>query len=31
MRERSETYQKNVTKRGNVPNSISVRFKFNNL
>lgn len=27
MRERSETYQKNVTKRGNVPTSISVRFK----
>ena len=25
MKEKSETYQKNVTKRGNVPTSISVR------
>ena len=25
MREKSETYQKNVNKRGNVPNSIVVR------
>ncbi len=25
MKEKSETYQKNITKRGNVPTSISVR------
>ena len=25
MKEKSETYQKNVNKRGNVPNSIMVR------
>ena len=25
MKEKSEAYQKNVTKRGNVPTSISVR------
>jgi hypothetical protein len=27
MKEKSETYQKNITKRGNVPTSISVRIK----
>ena len=25
MKEKSETYRKNIEKRGNVPNSISVR------
>jgi hypothetical protein len=25
MKEKSETYRKNIDKRGNVPNSISVR------
>ena len=27
MKEKSETYRKNIDKRGNVPNSISVRNK----
>jgi hypothetical protein len=31
MKEKSETYQKNVNKRGNVPNSIVVRINVNNL
>jgi hypothetical protein len=31
MKEKSETYQKNVNKRGNVPNSIVVRINIYNL
>ena len=31
MKEKSETYQKNVNKRGNVPNSIVVGINIYNL
>jgi hypothetical protein len=31
MKEKSETYRKNIEKRGNVPNSITVRITLINL
>jgi hypothetical protein len=31
MKERSQTYQKNVEKRGNVPSSLSVNNVLNNF
>ena len=31
MKEKSETYQKNVNRRGNVPNSIVVRINIYDL